>query len=71
MNTAWTVFRKELKDALRDRRTWLIVLVTSILAGPLTLLLLSIARWLGVRPAGTYFTRSKRPPAWSAAACQR
>ena len=42
MNTARTVFRKELKDALRDRRTWLIVLVTSILAGPLTLLLLSI-----------------------------
>ena len=36
------VFRKELKDALRDRRTWLIVLVTSILAGPLTLFLLSI-----------------------------
>ena len=42
MSTAATVFRKELKDALRDRRTWLIVLVTSILAGPLTLFLLSI-----------------------------
>ena len=42
MRTAATVFRKELTDALRDRRTWLIVLVTSILAGPLTLFLLSI-----------------------------
>ena len=42
MNTALTVLRKELKDALRDRRTWLIVLVTSIFAGPLTLFLLSI-----------------------------
>lgn len=42
MSTTVSVFRKELKDALRDRRTWLIVLVTSILAGPLTLFLLSI-----------------------------
>lgn len=42
MNTAVVVFRKELKDALRDRRTWMIVLLTSILAGPLTLFLLSI-----------------------------
>jgi sodium transport system permease protein len=42
MGTAAVVFRKELKDAVRDRRTWLIVLVTSILAGPLTLFLLSI-----------------------------
>ena len=42
MSTARVVFAKELKDALRDRRTWLIVLVTSILAGPLTLFLLSI-----------------------------
>ena len=42
MNTATVVFRKELKDALRDRRTWMIVLLTSILAGPLTLFLLSI-----------------------------
>jgi sodium transport system permease protein len=41
MRTAWVVFRKELKDALRDRRTWMIVLVSSILAGPLSLLLLS------------------------------
>jgi len=42
MNTAAIVFGKELKDALRDRRTWMVVLVTSILAGPLTLLLLSV-----------------------------
>jgi sodium transport system permease protein len=41
MNTAWIVFRKELTDALRDRRTWLVVLVSSILAGPISLLLLS------------------------------
>ncbi|MDH4114690.1 MAG: ABC transporter permease subunit [Burkholderiaceae bacterium] len=41
MTTAWVVFRKELKDALRDRRTWMIVLVSSILAGPIALLLLS------------------------------
>jgi len=39
--TAWIVFRKELADALRDRRTWMVVLVSSILAGPLSLLLLS------------------------------
>ena len=41
MTTAWVVFRKELTDALRDRRTWLIVLVSSMLAGPVSLLLLS------------------------------
>ena len=41
MTTSWIVFRKELKDALRDRRTWIVVLVSSILAGPLSLLLLS------------------------------
>jgi len=41
MTTAWIVFRKELKDALRDRRTWMVVLVSSILAGPISLLLLS------------------------------
>lgn len=42
MSTFSGAFRKELKDALRDRRTWMIVLVSSILAGPLTLFLLSI-----------------------------
>lgn len=39
--TAWIVFRKELTDASRDRRTWMVVLVSSILAGPISLLLLS------------------------------
>ena len=41
MRAALVVFRKELKDALRDRRTWLIVLVSSLVAGPVSLLLLS------------------------------
>ena len=35
------VFRKELLDALRDRRTLLVVLVSSVLMGPLLLLALS------------------------------
>ena len=37
----WTVFAKELKDALRDRRTLMVVLITSIAIGPLTLVMLS------------------------------
>src|SRR5262245_14307317 len=41
MSVALTVFKKELVDALRDRRTWLIVLVTSLVAGPLSLLLIA------------------------------
>jgi sodium transport system permease protein len=41
MRAAWTVFRKELLDALRDRRTLLVVLVSSVLMGPLVLVLLS------------------------------
>ena len=40
MNAAWTVFRKELLDALRDRRTLLMVLVSSVAIGPLVLVLL-------------------------------
>jgi len=36
-----TVFRKELKDALRDRRTALMVLFASILTGPVTLVLVA------------------------------
>ena len=35
------VFRKELSDALRDRRTLLTVLVSSVLMGPLVLLAIS------------------------------
>ncbi len=38
---AWTVFRKELMDAMRDRRTLLVVLASSVLMGPLLLLALS------------------------------
>jgi sodium transport system permease protein len=36
-----TVFRKELRDALRDRRTALMVLFASILTGPITLVLVA------------------------------
>lgn len=36
-----TVFRKELVDALRDRRTLLTVLLSAVLVGPLVMLLLS------------------------------
>ena len=38
---AWTVFLKELKDALRDRRTLMVVFITSVAMGPLMLVLLS------------------------------
>jgi sodium transport system permease protein len=41
MRTALAVFMKELVDALRDRRTWIVVLVSSVVAGPATLLLVS------------------------------
>jgi len=37
----WTVFLKELKDALRDRRTLMAVFVSSIAMGPLMLVVLS------------------------------
>ena len=38
---AWTVYLKELVDALRDRRTLLMVLLSSVAVGPLVLLLVS------------------------------
>jgi sodium transport system permease protein len=38
---AWTVFRKELIDALRDRRTLMMVLLSSVAMGPLVLVLIS------------------------------
>jgi sodium transport system permease protein len=38
---AWIVFRKELLDALRDRRTLLMVLLSSVAVGPLVLVLVS------------------------------
>jgi sodium transport system permease protein len=41
LRTLLTVFRKELIDALRDRRTLLTVLVSSVLMGPLVLLAIS------------------------------
>ena len=39
---ALTVFRKELRDALRDRRTLAMVLLSSVAVGPLVLVLLSV-----------------------------
>jgi sodium transport system permease protein len=39
---AWIVLRKELLDALRDRRTLLMVVLSSVAVGPLVLALLSI-----------------------------
>ena len=41
MNAAAVIFRKELIDALRDRRTWIVVLLSSLLAGPVSLLLIA------------------------------
>ena len=41
MNAAWQVFTKELRDALRDRRTLAMVLLSSVALGPLLLLALS------------------------------
>jgi sodium transport system permease protein len=42
MRAAWTVFRKELVDALRDRRTLLAALIGSVVMGPLVLVVLSV-----------------------------
>ncbi len=39
--TAWVVYLKELRDALRDRRTLLTVLLSSVAMGPLVLLAIS------------------------------
>ncbi len=36
-----TVYLKELRDALRDRRTALMIFVASLVTGPLTLVLLA------------------------------
>ena len=41
MSGAWVVFRKELLDALRDRRTLLMVLLSSVAIGPLVLVVIS------------------------------
>lgn len=42
MNAFGIVFRKELRDALRDRRTMLMVLLSSVAMGPLMLVLMSV-----------------------------
>ncbi|MBQ0933173.1 ABC transporter permease [Ideonella alba] len=42
MTRAWLVFLKELRDALRDRRTLRAVLLSALLPGPLMLVLLSV-----------------------------
>jgi sodium transport system permease protein len=41
MVAAWTVYLKELVDALRDRRTLLVVLLSSVAIGPAVLVLIS------------------------------
>ncbi|MDP2007684.1 MAG: ABC transporter permease subunit [Rubrivivax sp.] len=41
MRAAWVVYLKELKDALRDRRTLLMVLLSSVAIGPLVLVAIS------------------------------
>jgi sodium transport system permease protein len=41
MRAAWTVYLKELVDALRDRRTLTMVLLSSVAMGPLVLMLVS------------------------------
>lgn len=41
MAAAWTVYLKELVDALRDRRTLLVVLLSSVAIGPAVLVLIS------------------------------
>jgi sodium transport system permease protein len=42
MNAAWVTFVKELVDALRDRRTLMMVLASSVAVGPLVLVLISV-----------------------------
>ncbi|MFM9917680.1 MAG: ABC transporter permease [Rhizobacter sp.] len=41
MNAAWAVYAKEIVDTLRDRRTLMVVLFSSVLMGPLLLVALS------------------------------
>jgi sodium transport system permease protein len=61
MSSTLTIYLKELRDSLRDRRTVLMVLVASILMGPLTLVLIAQyvssleekARVLKVRMSGS------------------
>lgn len=41
MNPILTIFRKELVDALRDRRAWMVALTISLFSGPVVLVLMS------------------------------
>jgi len=41
VKAAWTVFLKELRDAVRDRRSWIIALTLAMLAGPVVFVLMS------------------------------
>ncbi len=41
LTAIWTIYRKEIVDALRDRRTMMTVLASSVLMGPLVLLAIS------------------------------
>ena len=41
LSVLWVVYAKELRDALRDRRTLLVLLVSGVLLGPLMLIALS------------------------------
>ena len=41
IGAVWTVWRKELRDALRDRRTLFAIVLSSVAIGPLVLVLLS------------------------------
>jgi sodium transport system permease protein len=51
MHSAWVVFLKELLDALRDRRTLAVVLLSSVAMGPLVLTLISVLSADGQRRA--------------------
>jgi sodium transport system permease protein len=42
VSSAWIVFRKEWVDALRDRRTLMMVLLSSVAVGPIVLIALSV-----------------------------
>ena len=44
INIAFAVFKKEIVDALRDRKTLLAVLISSVLIGPIVLVLISVQK---------------------------
>lgn len=41
MRTGWVVFLKELKDAVRDRRSWIVALAISMFSGPVLFTIMS------------------------------